>query len=185
MIIGLDVSTSIIGISLFDLNGDLLELTHIDLHKLKNIYEKANFAREQIKKITSQYKIIKHQPNIQVFIEQPLKRFMLGKSSASTITLLAGFNMLISYFVVEDFGVIPEHIDASSARKTCGIKIQKGVGTAKEQTFVQVREKLLPNRQWLKKKNSENYKDYCYDESDAYIIGLSATIKLKKQKNSV
>ena len=61
-----------------------------------------------------------------IFIEQSLMAFRPGFSSAKTILTLAKFNGILSYVCQQDFGVEPQYIGASTARKSCGIKIPKG-----------------------------------------------------------
>ena len=46
MFLGLDVSTSIIGVSLINKTGDVLLCDHIDLRKHKNLFDKAEVVRE-------------------------------------------------------------------------------------------------------------------------------------------
>lgn len=110
-IIGLDVSTTCVGLSLMDLNGKLIDIDYILFPKSSKklgkvtIYKKAELFFEFIQKYKD-YKI-KH-----IFIEEPLKN---GPNINTTI-LLAKFNGIVSQKMFELFSVEPEHISVYDAR---------------------------------------------------------------------
>ena len=89
MILGLDVSTSTIGYSVLDLEGNLKELGYISLKKQKTLLEKAEEFRSVLVGLKKKYQFSR------VFIEEAFQRFARGLSSARTITLLAAFNGII------------------------------------------------------------------------------------------
>ena len=61
-----------------------------------------------------------------IFIEPALNMFMMGKSSAHTISTLIKFNGITTWMCYEEFGIQPEFIPAISARKKCGFTIKRG-----------------------------------------------------------
>jgi Holliday junction resolvasome RuvABC endonuclease subunit len=133
-ILGLDVSTSTIGFSLFDLTSKLISIGYVELSKIKVVYQKATEFKNFIIEILQQFNLI------QIIIEAPLLRFSKF-SSADTLNKLAAFNGIISYLMFNLTGVVPEHIHASTARKlVCGKLAQKNV---KEQVFNYVRDNEL------------------------------------------
>lgn len=173
-ILGLDVSTSIIGYTLLDNKGDLISIGHIDMTKLdRNVWTKAFFARSQLTELCNVY-----QPT-HVFIEDPVSKFTKGKSSSHTIILLIRFNTLCSYFAMEASGVKePQYITAGHARKLCDVKITKGGPKAKEQVFEHFRNSgPFKGYEWPLKRTGR-VKDHCYDEVDSYVIAKAGFIEL-------
>ena len=82
MILGLDISTSIVGATLLD--GDEVVLCEAwNLKKLTSVFEKAEFIKEKISSLPSN---IEH-----IFIEQPFTFFKSGGSSAKTMAKLQSF----------------------------------------------------------------------------------------------
>lgn len=167
-ILGLDVSTSIIGYTIIDKDLSIIEINHIDLRKLKDLWEKADFARKNLHDIIERYK----EKIGNVYIEESLQVFRSGFSSAHTLSTLSKFNGLVFYFIRECTNKNPQYISATSARKTCGIKIKKGE-KAKLQTFDWVTKEL--NMEWPLT-NKGNIQQYCYDRSDSYVIARAGHV---------
>ena len=128
MILGLDISTSIVGFTIVD-QGEIVKTFAVDLrnkNKFPDIYSKHNHVQGELLDIQREYKI-EH-----IFIEQSLQMFRSGFSSAKTLSTLSSFNGVVSYLCYRELSLKPEHISAASARKACGIKVVKGK-KAKEQ----------------------------------------------------
>lgn len=112
-LIGLDISTATIGITLMDCNDRLIEIDYVSFPKKSkknpqlSIYDKAEYFKKTIKKYESFN--IKH-----IFIEEPLKN---GPNINTTI-LLAKFNGIISQIMFEKFKIEPEHITVYESRKS-------------------------------------------------------------------
>ena len=139
-IIGLDVSTSITGVCILDTslqtdsaNSHISHLDKIDLKKYSTLWEKADAVSLELCNLRKTY-----DGNFNVFLEEPLMGFRTGMSSAATITTLMRFNGIVSYISREIFKVDPQYISSATARKLCGIKMQKtskaGM-SGKEQVF--------------------------------------------------
>jgi Holliday junction resolvasome RuvABC endonuclease subunit len=120
MILGLDISTSITGITILDKDCEILYNDALDTRKYKSLFEKARVLQEKLKEINKQYKIE------DVYIEKSLQSFRSGFSSAKTLSTLSSFNGIVSWMCFEIFKREPEYIAAPTARKLCGIKIPKG-----------------------------------------------------------
>lgn len=120
MILGLDISTSITGATVLDSKGEVITCDAWDLRKYKGFFLKVETAKAHLEKIKEDYEIQ------EIFIEQSLQSFRTGFSSAKTLSTLARFNGTLAWLCYDAFGVEPEFIGASTARKLCNIKIPKG-----------------------------------------------------------
>ena len=120
MILGLDISTSITGITILDEEGEILYNDALDTRKYKSMFEKARNLQEKLKEIKKSYKINN------IYIEKSLQSFRSGFSSAKTLSVLSAFNGIVSWMCFNIFKLEPEYIAATSARKLCGIKIPRG-----------------------------------------------------------
>lgn len=140
-ILGLDLSTSCTGYTIIEQETkQTIVCEHIDLKKENNLFSKINKVLTSLKVMFETYSIN------QVFIEESLMLFSVGKSSAKTISTLIKFNGIISFLIENEFKIKPIHIAATSARKICGIKIEKGKKKAKEQVLEYMKE----NEKWFK-----------------------------------
>lgn len=115
-VLGLDVSTKTIGISLFDIkDGKLILLTHVTpkikgIDKLSDIevlIKKAQVFEEEFLEKYADEDIEK------VIIEEPL----LGSNNVYTMATLIRFNGMISRSVYETLNVVPEFISSYDSRK--------------------------------------------------------------------
>jgi hypothetical protein len=117
LILGLDVSTTTIGIAVFEdkgKNGDLKVLTHVKpkvkpkpSDKFEELYQKATIFKEEF---LSRYK----KGDIsKVIIEEPLLR----SNNVNTVGTLLRFNSLIASAVRDRLGVTPEFISSYDSRK--------------------------------------------------------------------
>ena len=120
MILGIDVSTSITGITILDKDGEILECSHIDLRKEKNFFKKAELVETALIRATELIDIE------EVYIEQPFTFFSSGQSSAATMAILQRFNGVVSWLCFEHLSLEPKYLTANEARKLCGIKIPRG-----------------------------------------------------------
>tara|TARA_Y100000034_G_scaffold90426_1_gene108933 strand:+ start:897 stop:1433 length:537 start_codon:yes stop_codon:yes gene_type:complete len=125
MILGLDVSTSITGATVIDKDGEILFCESWDTRNKKRfptLWEKAAFIEDRLKelKVRRGYTIEK------VYVEESLQTFKSGFSSAKTLSTLSKFNGIVSFICYKVFDLQPEFVGASSARKLCGIKVERG-----------------------------------------------------------
>jgi hypothetical protein len=131
LILGLDVSTKTIGISLFEDNngsGDLKLLHHVTpkvkpepSNKLEELFEKARIFEKEFLNDYADVGITK------VIIEEPL----LQSNNVYTIATLLRFNGMVARAVYETIGIIPEFISSYDARKYAFPELM-GVRTVKK-----------------------------------------------------
>lgn len=178
LVLGLDVSTSCTGLCIADADEESNKgekfvrlLDSMQFKGCKSLWEKA----DEVEKKLLEFK----NSGITVFaLEEPLMGFRTGMSSAATITTLMKFNGIVSYIGRQIFGLEPVYISSSTARKTCGIKVQKTskVGiSGKEQVFSYMMENDLSHVTWPKKKNGNDV-DWSRDAVDAYVIARAACL---------
>lgn len=121
MILGLDISTSITGVTLIDLDGNTVLIESVDTRKYKNFFEKVEKVKKVLTNLSEKYIVT------DIFIEQSLQSFRSGFSSAKTLSTLSRFNGIISWLCYSAWNIEPQYIAATSARKLSGIKIPRGV----------------------------------------------------------
>jgi len=179
-LLGLDVSTNIIGYTILSEDGRLLESGYCDLDYKKSTVQKAAEFHQILKGIAARYAISS------VWIEEPFMMFAKGGSSAQTMAKLSTFNGMIQYACLSTFGFDPNMINANHARKTLGIKIQReklcGIST-KEQILSWAKSEM-PNFDWPTKtlksgprKGITISAPSCYDIADSYVVAKSGFVK--------
>lgn len=173
MILGLDVSTSITGATLIDNEGQIVYNEAWDTRKYKNFFEKAEYIEKQINSLCMYKKQIE-----EVYIEQSLQSFRSGFSSAKTLSTLSRFNGIVSWIVYRILQIEPEYLAATSARKLCGIKVQRG-----QKAKQVVLDYLINNEPVFIVEYTKfgNPKPECYDKADSLVIA-KAGYKLCQQK---
>jgi hypothetical protein len=175
LVLGLDVSTSVTGLVLldnvvnFDPTKNIVHYEPIEFKGCTTFWQKCDRIKQQLDKLHAQ------QPNVENFyIEEPMKRFAEGFSSAETISTLQRFNGIVCYLVREIWKIDPTYINVSSARKAIGIKVttkaKAGGRSAKQQTFDHIMANDLSHIVWPTKKKSTNTVEWAKDVVDAYVI---------------
>tara|TARA_R100001082_G_C4337904_1_gene148696 strand:+ start:498 stop:1025 length:528 start_codon:yes stop_codon:yes gene_type:complete len=172
MILGLDISTSITGVTIVSDDDDILLNEAWDLRKYKNFFDKANFVNEQIIKLAkdSRFDIAS------IFIEQSLQSFRSGFSSAKTLSTLSRFNGVVSWMVFKEFDIEPQYIAATSARRLCGIKVPRGI---KAKQFVM--NYLIENEPNFAIEYTKfgNPKPEYYDRADSLVIARAGLQEIR------
>lgn len=175
--LGLDISTSTIGVVLLDnRTGKLEKMFAIKLTstKLKDFYDKVDRA---VSELVSNIDLAKYDVQ-RIYVEEAAKKFTPGFSSAGTLFLLARFNGIISNEARKIFGPRPKMINVRSARKELGIKIdQKDKSKdTKTKVFEAVRA-LNPKFPWTQHKAKTGrfkgqivYSKQNQDIADAWVI---------------
>ena len=164
--LGLDISTSITGATVMKKNKIIETFVWDTRNKRKfpTFYEKAKFIKDNILTIKNNHGITN------IYIEQSLQSFRSGFSSAQTLSTLARFNGVVSWFCFEIFGMQPEMIAATSARKQAGVGIKRG-DNAKEKVLQFVIDNF-PQIEIQYTKHG-NPKPGTYDLCDSIIIALA------------
>jgi hypothetical protein len=197
-LLALDVSTSTIGIALFEnlgKKGKLKLLHHVSpkvkpkpVSKMEELFRKVEIFESEFLAHYSDFGITR------VIIEEPL----LQSNNVYTIATLLRFNGMISKSVYDTLGVVPDFISSYDARKYAfpdlmAVRTFKKDGTPltekqiskntpvlfgahpydidKKQVLWDKVSELEPQVLWLYDKNNKLKKE-SFDLSDAYVAGL-------------
>jgi hypothetical protein len=180
-LLGLDVSTKTIGISLFNNKGELLELTHIS-PKAKP--EPKTKTEELVKKADLFFDFIQKYKNLgikYVVIEEPLLR----SNNVNTVGTLLRFNGMVTKICYDVLGVVPEYVSTYEARKNAfpGLMQPNSSGKLvlfgglpkdvdKKKIVWDLVSKREPEINWLLDKKGQLKKEN-FDMSDAYTVMLA------------
>lgn len=191
--LSLDVSTTNVGIALWDELGKLTELKHLELKVDRDtavddryIY-KANLFRNYLIKLKDRIKDEYDAIIDNVFIEAPLSN---TPKNINTTALLLGFNGIACYKIYEIFDIIPKKISVHESRsifcpefikktkkrngevKTT-LSFPKGWKNTEKKEYIRKKvSELEPQIKWFYTRNN-TIKDSSYDMSDAYAVGYS------------
>jgi len=178
MILGLDASTSTVGICILGENADILQNYFLKLKKQKELCTKGDVLKDELEKLAAEYDIT------HVFIEDYALRMARGTSSAQTITKLAAWNGICQYLSYQIFKVEPEVLNVARARKLLKIKTQSKKKTGipvKDQVFAWVTDHLSAN--WPTKvlqsgprKGQEIIIEEAKDMADAWVVAKAGFI---------
>ena len=164
MILGLDVSTSIIGVCLLK-DNKIVKTDYIDLRKTTGLLYKAQVVEDYITQNLKDVGI-EH-----VFIEQALMFFRRGGSTAKTMSTLQNFNGVVSWLCFKMLEIEPQYVTPISARSKCGIKVPRGK-KAKDvvmEHFVESGEFPIDYTRY------GNVQKYCYDIADAVVVAKAGS----------
>lgn len=91
MILGLDISTTMVGVAIIDPDSrTLVYCEGWDISKCDTLFDKAELVGANLYTLRSEFDVEN------VFVETALKKFLPGKSRADTIIKLAKFNGIAS-----------------------------------------------------------------------------------------
>lgn len=192
----LDISTTNIGMALWDDKGKLIELKHLALKTDKNtpVENRDIYKADIFRKYVLEYKehVARELNGVitNVIVEEPIG----GSNNANTVSLLFGFNGITRYILYTIFGEYPMKISVHDSRKAvlldC-IKITTVKGQRKETLSFPIeyrkRKKLYiwekvcifePQIEWFYKRDGVTPKDMCFDMADAYLVGVAGLLSL-------
>lgn len=180
-VMGLDASTSTIGISIIDYDESGLKLIHSEYYKpdkSNGILEMLKLARGHILNLFGKYQV-------QEFVIEDYVRFMKGASSAATVIPLAILNMTLRLSML-DIGINPESLNVLKIRHT--IKIVKEL-PKKEDIPELVAQHLGIAYPWLYKINKRTKQqvimEESYDVADSMAVAIAwAKLKTAPKKKS-
>ena len=180
MILGLDISTTMVGVAIID--PDSKNLVHCegwDISKCETMFDKAESIGANLYTIRSEYNI-EH-----VFVETALKRFLPGKSRADTIIKLAKFNGIISWLCFECFEFSPTYINVNTARTLYGLSFPRGTkGPQRKKMVIEaVIEKEKTAFKYEMARGGKNYKRGTDDKADAVVIARAGEFILRNKDN--
>ena len=151
MILGLDVSTSIVGVCIYDDKKEqIVKTDYIDLRKVGGLLHKAQAVENYINQNLLQHNID------YIFIEE---------------ALMQRFNGVVSWLCFKSLNIEPRYVTPISARSRCGIKVPRGK-KAKDvvmEHFVQSGEFPIEYTRY------GNVQKYCYDIADAVVVAKAAS----------
>ena len=180
MILGLDISTTMVGVAIID--PDSKNLVHCegwDISKCETMFDKAESIGANLYTIRSEYNI-EH-----VFVETALKRFLPGKSRADTIIKLAKFNGVVSWLCFECFETEPTYINVNTARSLYGLSFPRGTkGPQRKKMVIEaVIEKEKTAFKYEMARGGKNYKRGTDDRADAVVIARAGEYLLRNKDN--
>jgi len=173
--LGLDISTTCVGVCLVDGSKNVLHLNAIKIPAELSMFDKADFVLKELNSVVGSHKLGR------VIVEGHAKAFSKGFTSADTLFTLAKFNGLVSYLCWKQFGVVVTDVNVSSARKAVGFKNTKAdKRPVKEKVFefVTATHPDLPWKKYVpkagKNKGVEVYTPEMRDAADAWVIVMGA-----------
>lgn len=181
-VMGLDASTSTIGISIIDYEDDykprLVYCEYYKPDKTNGMLEMLHLARTHILNLFVKY-------NVQEFVIEDYVRFMKGASSAGTVIPLAILNMTLRLAIL-DLGIAPEALNVLKIRHT--IKLTK-ILPKKEEIPELVSQHLKIPYPWLYKINKRTklqvVMEESYDIADSMAVALAwAKLQVTPKKKS-
>jgi len=179
---GLDASTTTIGISIIDYEDDyspsLIHCEYYKPDKTNGLLDMLIQARAHILNLFGKY-------NVQEFVIEDYIRFMKGASSASTVIPLAILNMTLRLAIL-DLGITPEALNVLKIRHA--IKLTK-VLPKKEEIPELVSQHLNIPYPWLYKINKRTklqvVMEESYDVADSMAVALAwAKLQTTPKKKS-
>ena len=135
------------------------------------LFDKGQFIKDRIWEIKDWYHIDA------VHIEQSLQSFRSGFSSAKTLSTLSRFNGIVSWLCYSIFGLIPEYVAATTARKTVGITVPRG--KKGKQCVIEYVIDNVPDVSIAYTKYG-NPKPHCFDMADSWVIAKAGWLKCQK-----
>jgi len=175
MTLGLDISTTVIGIALFDKDDKLCNLEYIKFRPKTNLFQRLDDFIEHFEKLSSAINLSKGKNKLKhISIEEPLKAFKGKFSNAETIQKLTTMNAFISSYVYKKFNIEPRYYNVQTARKTAfpNLTIPQSAPNKKYLVWEKVVEKE-PQINWVYSKKTHKLRDENFDMSDAYVVGYA------------
>lgn len=179
MILGLDISTTMVGAAVLDDNGRLVVSEGWDISKCSDTFTKGETVGAELYSLRSQY------PISEVYIETALKRFMPGKSRADTLIKLAKFNGIVSWMCFECFEKVPTFINVNNARSLYGLSFPRATkGPQRKRMVIEaVIEKEKTAFKYEMARGGKNYKKGTDDRADAIVIARAGEFLLRNKDN--
>jgi hypothetical protein len=174
VVLGLDISTSVIGLSIIDpVTEELKVLEFVNLKKEKDLLQKAIAFKLHLLKYTAL--TISH-----ICIEEPLVMFKDGFSMAQILAKLSLFNGMCCTMAWMVFGIIPEYYNVNTARKLAFNDIKFPKGANRKSIILNRVHQRYQQIDWMYSKKGALLK-FNYDMADAAVIALA---KCKELKNA-
>ncbi len=180
MILGLDISTTMVGAAIIDpSSSSLVRCEGWDISKLNDVYAKAEMVGAELYGLRSEFDIEN------VFVETALKRFMPGRSRADTIIKLAKFNGIVSWILYECYDKQPTYINVNTARSLYGISFPRSTkGPQRKKMVIEaVIEREKTAFKYEMARGGRNFKKGTDDRADAIVIARAGEFLLRNKDN--
>ena len=175
-ILGLDVSTSRVGITILNSNADLIDCQAVKLNSKDELEDRCDQLKNYLQLNYNKY-FIK-----EVYIESPFVMFSGGKTTAMTMAKLQRFNGMVSYMVRQLYGIISVSIAANKARGLVGLKIKRGENTKLK--VIEWAESQYPKDFIVEYTRHGNPKPGTDDKADSIVIARAGYILCQNSKSS-
>lgn len=171
-ILGLDISSSKIGIALLD--GEDIIVSEVLKFKPKiSLEERAEIFEQRMRQINEQHVVY------DVFVEQPALMFRGGKTTAQTMAILQRFNGMCCYVVNIVFEMEAELINPNSARSTLGIKVPRKIpNKAKKKFIIDIMSERFGEQFQYNMTRQGNPQPGTDDRADALVVALAGPLLL-------
>ena len=175
VILGLDVSTSRIGICILDYDKNLLRSEFIKMNSKYCLEDRCLVLENYISNIDAYNSINNKGYHIsEVFVESPFMMFSGGKTTAMTMAKLQRFNGMVCYMIRRSLGINPLCIAANKARGLVGLKIKRGENTKKK--VIEWVEKEYPKEFVVEYTRHGNPKPGTDDMADSIVIARAGLL---------
>jgi hypothetical protein len=188
LVLGIDASTTVTAFSVIETSDNYDPKQHFidywveDFKGCTTFWEKCDNIVKRLAIIDTQIKnAALNSRKIEAFyIEEPMKRFSPGMSSAETISTLQRFNGIVCYLTRERFGIDVKYVNVSAARKAAGVRVVQTKKdplnrNAKHQTFDHMLANDLSHIVWPTKKSGKP-KDWALDVTDSYVVARGGSV---------
>lgn len=176
---GLDISTSTIGVGVIEYNGKRFKLKHQEYYKPPKNDEfliRLQETKEYLLKL-----IDKHKPN-EIGIED-FARHMQGKSTAKTIISLASINRMAGLAILEHTGKIPTILNVNTVRARMKKELSLKDRISKEEVPERIADILKIKFPYYYKTNRKTKKQEVRVESVDVGDALAVAFALVRVKN--
>jgi len=173
MILGLDISTTCVGIAIVDESESIVVSEAVKLSSKDSLEKRAFQIQQRIADLADQYNIER------VFVEAPL----ISSVNQKTVALLQRFHGMVSYGVFDLLGKEPALIGSSTARKLIGIKLPRTKGKDTKRIVIDFIEERYKNTKTPFTYNltpKGNFQPTTDDRADAIVVALAGPLLNKK-----
>ena len=171
-ILGLDISSSKIGIALLD-DEQILISDVLKFKSSQSLEERAALFERRMRAIDT------HHVVFDVYVEQPAIMFRGGKTTAFTMATLQRFNGMCCYALSQIFEMEASLINPNSARSVLGIKVPRKVPSKEKKKAIieNISDRFGDQFQYNLTKHG-NPQPGTDDRADALVVALAGPLLL-------
>jgi len=171
-ILGLDISSSKIGIALLD-DEQILISDVLKFKSSQSLEERAALFERRMRAIDT------HHVVFDVYVEQPAIMFRGGKTTAFTMATLQRFNGMCCYVLSQIFEMEALLINPNSARSVLGIKVPRKVPSKeKKKAIIENISDRFGDRFQYNLTKQGNPQPGTDDRADALVVALAGPLLL-------